>query len=129
MGTGQGDPEHGVGAEPGLVRRAVERDHGGIDRRLIIKGFADQFRSDLVVNVLQGPAHPLTTVAAVIRILGVLATTVAGAAIPANILQYLVPLVPIIVCLNLLRKQDKALTTGGGARRRMSPLTALRPVA
>ena len=67
--------------------------------------------------------------AAIIRILGVLATTIAGAAIPANILQYLVPLVPIIICLNMLRKHDKALKPGaGGAGRRMAAISALRPI-
>ncbi len=69
-------------------------------------------------------------IAAVIRILGVLATTVAGASIGANILQYLVPLVPIIVCLNLLRKQDRPhKSRAGGAAGGMTPLSSLRPIA
>lgn len=65
--------------------------------------------------------------AAVIRILGVLATTLAGASIAANIFQYLVPLVPIIVCLNLLRKHDQVRKSSG--TRPLVPMAPLRPVA
>ena len=69
-------------------------------------------------------------VAAVVRIAGVIAATLATGSPPANILQYLVPLIPIIVCLNMLRKHDKALKPGaGGAGRRMSPIASLRPIA
>lgn len=69
-------------------------------------------------------------VAAVVRIAGVIATTAAAAAEPANILQYLVPLIPILVCLNMMRKHDRALKAGaGGAGQRMAAVTPkLRPI-
>ena len=68
-------------------------------------------------------------VAAVVRIAGVLASTAAAAAIPANILQYAVPLIPIVICINMLRKHDKSLKPGaGGAARRLAPVI-LRPLA
>ncbi len=35
LGRRQGDREHGVGAEPPLVRGPVEVDHGGVDEPLV----------------------------------------------------------------------------------------------
>ena len=68
-------------------------------------------------------------VAAMVRIAGVLATTAASASIPANILQYLVPLIPILVCLNMLQKHDKTLKSSqGGGHRKASRLTELQPL-
>jgi len=68
-------------------------------------------------------------VAAFVRIAGVLATTAAGASLPANILQYLVPLIPILVCLNMLRKHDRTLKSStGGSGPKLSTLTELRPL-
>lgn len=64
--------------------------------------------------------------AAVIRILGVVASTAAAAAEPLNILQYIVPLVPIWICLNMLRKMDRAHKTAAtveiGGRQALRPL-------
>lgn len=46
-------------------------------------------------------------IAAAIRILGVVVQTAAQGAMVVNILQYLVPLIPILVCLYLIRKHDQ----------------------
>jgi lipopolysaccharide export system permease protein len=69
-------------------------------------------------------------VAALVRIAGVVAATAATASVPANILQYLVPLIPIIVCMNMLRKHDRALKPGAGsAGQRLAPIVSkLRPI-
>ncbi len=80
-------------------------------------------------NGYAGRIAVVCAIAAVVRILGVLATTLSGSSIALNILQYLVPLVPIIVCLNLLRKHDRVKSSAGGAGRRLSPVSQLRPIA
>ena len=46
-------------------------------------------------------------IAAAIRIIGVVVQTAAQGAMVVNILQYLVPLIPILVCLYLIRKHDR----------------------
>ncbi len=51
-------------------------------------------------------------IAAVIRILGVAVETACQDMGFLNILQYAVPLVPILVCLHLMRKHDMLRTTG-----------------
>ncbi|MGZ3304543.1 MAG: LPS export ABC transporter permease LptF [Asticcacaulis sp.] len=71
-------------------------------------------------------------VAAVVRVLGVVAATLSAGAAPLNILQYLVPLLPILICLNLLRKHDRTLKGAGGGRAlltRVEAGTSLRPAA
>ena len=69
-------------------------------------------------------------VAAMVRIAGVIATTAAAAAEPMNILQYLVPLIPIIICLNMMRKHDRSLKPGAGSamQRIASSAPNLRPI-
>lgn len=47
-------------------------------------------------------------IAALVRILGVAAETAAADMVWLNILQYTVPLIPIIICLRLIRKRDGA---------------------
>lgn len=71
-------------------------------------------------------------VAAVVRILGVVAATLSATSMPLNILQYLVPIVPIWICLNMLRRQDRTLKGSGGNRGRLTevaPMSPLRPAA
>ena len=49
--------DDGVAAEPGLRRRAVERDQMAVDRRLVAGVASGQRRGDLVVHVRDRPAH------------------------------------------------------------------------
>ena len=73
-------------------------------------------------------------IAAAIRIMGVVVQTASQGAGIVNILQYLVPLVPILICLYLIRKHDRGhrqVTTIGsgnafsglGRSRGLQPLT------
>ena len=54
LGDGHADAENRVGAELGFVGRAVQLDHELIDRFLIARIEADQFRGDLGVDVFDG---------------------------------------------------------------------------
>ena len=80
-------------------------------------------------NGYAGRIAVASALAAVIRIMGVLAATLSGASILANFFQYLVPLVPIIICLNMLRKHDRTLKPRAGGSAQLAPVTQLRPVA
>ncbi len=62
LGDGQRNAQHRVGAELGLVGRAVQIDHQAIDRLLIARIQADQFRSDLGVDVLDGLQNALAEI-------------------------------------------------------------------
>ena len=54
VGDGQADAEHGVGAEVGLVRRAVEVDQQQVDAALVERLEALEGVADLVVDVADG---------------------------------------------------------------------------
>lgn len=68
-------------------------------------------------------------VAGTTRILGIAVTAVCASAAPLNILQYLVPLVPIWMCIRAIRRRDKTLGTSGlsgigtGSGPQLQPLT------
>jgi lipopolysaccharide export system permease protein len=47
------------------------------------------------------------------RILGIVVASVCASAAPLNILQYAVPLVPIYLCVQAIRKRDRALNVSG----------------
>ncbi len=49
--------------------------------------------------------------AAITRLLGVVAETASQDMVAANILQYVVPLIPIIICVNIIGKVDKTRGT------------------
>jgi lipopolysaccharide export system permease protein len=55
-------------------------------------------------------------VAGATRIFGIVVTSVCASAAPLNILQYLVPLIPIVLCVRAIRRRDRALSgSGAGA--------------
>ena len=60
---GERDGEHRIGPEPRLVVAAVERDEGGIDRRLIGAVTARERGRDDVAHVGDGAEHALAPVA------------------------------------------------------------------
>lgn len=57
--------------------------------------------------------------ALMIRMLGVVMQSVANEAVILNILQYLLPMIPIIVCLNMIRKRDRSTVFEISGRRAM----------
>ena len=59
------DAQQRVGPEPALVRRAVELDQLGVDRRLIVQIHADDRRADDARDVLDGSENPETAIARV----------------------------------------------------------------
>ena len=59
FGRSQRDGEDRIGAENFFGRGAVEREHGGIDCRLLRAALADDGRGDLAVHVLDGLEHSL----------------------------------------------------------------------
>ena len=61
-GDGHADADDGVRAQPRLVRRPVQVDHGLVDQALVVDLVAEQFRLDLVDDVLDRPGHPLAAV-------------------------------------------------------------------
>jgi len=71
-------------------------------------------------------------IAAATRIVGVVVTTACGQANVLNFLQYLVPLIPILVCLRMIIISDQGQKSGlrglrkrssGGGARHLQPLT------
>ena len=70
LGTGQRDGQQRVGAEPALVRRAVEVDHGVVDGSLIERVEPADDVGDLPVDVGHGAQHALArkTIAAVAQL-------------------------------------------------------------
>ena len=68
VGHGQGNAEQGVGPEPALVRRAVERDQLGVEAGLIVQVHTQDGRGDFADHVARRPANAQ---AAVARVFGV----------------------------------------------------------
>ncbi len=66
-------------------------------------------------------------IAAVVRILGIAAETASAGSVVMNVLQYAVPIIPIVICLRLIHKRDskRGLPRAQG----MSALEPLRPAA
>ena len=62
-GHGEADAEDGVGAEPGLVRRAVEVDQPLVDQPLLAGLVADELGADDVEDAVDGLGHALAAVA------------------------------------------------------------------
>ncbi len=62
------DGEDRVGAELALVGRAVELEQALIDRRLIERAQADDCRTELLVDVLDGLQHALAEVALLVAV-------------------------------------------------------------
>ena len=72
LGRGAGDghagAQDGVGAQLGLVRGAVQRQHRLVDGDLVERVHAEQLFGDLVVDVLDGLQHALAAVAALVAV-------------------------------------------------------------
>ena len=62
-GDGEADAEDRVGAEPGLVRRAVEVDQPLVDQPLLAGLVADELGADDVEDAVDGLGHALAAVA------------------------------------------------------------------
>src|SRR4029453_8115604 len=56
---GQGNGENGIGAEDLLGGGAVERQHGGVDGRLLRGAMTDDGRRDVTIHVFDGLEHSL----------------------------------------------------------------------
>ena len=65
LGDRERDPENGIGAEPALVRRAVERDQRLVDLGLRLGVHAADGVEDLAVDGVDRLAHALAEVALV----------------------------------------------------------------
>ena len=65
---GQTRPENRVGAEPRLVERAVERDHGAVDLRLVFGIKTGQDVEDLAIHRLDRVQDPLAAVAFLVAV-------------------------------------------------------------
>ena len=65
---GHGDRQDRVGAEPALVRRAVERDHDAVDLGLLGGVLAVQRRGDLAVDVADRLQRALAEVARLVAV-------------------------------------------------------------
>ena len=63
LGAGQADTEHGIGAEPTLVRRAVEVDQGAVNCQLIGGVEARQRIEDLAIDRADRLAHAAAAIA------------------------------------------------------------------
>ena len=61
-GDGHADAHDRVRAQARLVRRPVQVDHGLVDEPLVVDLMAEQFRLDLVDNVLDRAGHALAAV-------------------------------------------------------------------
>ena len=62
-GDGKADTERGVGAEPALVRRAVELDQGGVDGVLVLGVHARERVEDLALDRGDRLQHAFAAVA------------------------------------------------------------------
>ena len=62
LGAGQRDAEDGVGAQPALVRGAVEIDHDLVDLHLLLDGLIAQRLEDLAVDGLDRLLHALAEI-------------------------------------------------------------------
>ena len=63
LGDRERDAENGIGAEPALVRRAVEIDHDLVDLHLLLGGHVTQCLEDLAVDGLNRLLHALAEIA------------------------------------------------------------------
>ena len=68
LGHRQRDAENGVGAEPPLVRRAVQFDHRAVDVQLVLGIHARQRVIDLAVDRLDRLQHALAAVAGLVAV-------------------------------------------------------------
>ena len=60
--------EDGIGSQPSLVGRAIERDHFGVERALVGGIHADERAGNLGVHVLDGFEHSLPLVALLVAV-------------------------------------------------------------
>ena len=67
LGGGERDAENGIGAEPALVGRAVERDHGFVDLDLRLGLHAAESVENLAIDGVDGFAHALAEIALACR--------------------------------------------------------------
>ena len=65
LGHRQRHAEHRIGAEPRLVRRAIEIDHHAVDLDLIVRVHTAQQIEDLAIDRIDGLANPLAAIAAI----------------------------------------------------------------
>ena len=68
LGDGERDAEDGVGAEPALVRRAVERDHGLVDLDLRLGIHAGERVENLAIDGLDRVLHALAEIALLVAV-------------------------------------------------------------
>ena len=68
MATGERDAENGVGAEPALVRRAVELDHDLVDLDLLLGVHAAERVEDLAVDGVDRLLHALAEIARLVAV-------------------------------------------------------------
>ena len=64
----QGNSQNGVGAEAGLIRGAVELDHGAVNFRLLAGVVTDNFIADFVVDVGNGLKNTFAVIAGSIAV-------------------------------------------------------------
>ena len=68
LATGERDAENGVGAEPALVRRAVEIDHGLVDLDLLLGRHVAERLEDFAVDGLDRLQHALAEIARLVAV-------------------------------------------------------------
>ena len=68
LGAGQRHAEDGVGAEPALVRRAVEIDHDLVDQDLLLDRHVAERLEDLAVDGLDRLLHALAEIARLVAV-------------------------------------------------------------
>ncbi len=78
LGNSQGDPQDGVGTQVALEFGAVNLQHPLVDPHLITGFHADQFISDLVVDIIHRLQHPFAQVAAFVAVPQFQCLTLAG---------------------------------------------------
>ena len=66
--SGHRNRQDGIGSQPPLVGRAIERDHFGVERALVGGIHTDERRGDLGVHVLDGLQHALPLVALLVAV-------------------------------------------------------------
>ena len=68
LGGGEADPQDGVGAEAGLVGRAVKIDQGGVQPALVFGVEAAQSVVDLAVHRIHSLADALAAIAGLVPV-------------------------------------------------------------
>ena len=68
LGDRERDAENGIGAEPALVRRAVEIDHDLVDLHLLFGGHVTQGLEDFAVDGLNRLLHALAEIARLVAV-------------------------------------------------------------